>query len=231
MRAEPSGYTMNQVYDGLDVTINSRVSSDLFVHGGVSLGRTRFDDCGARPDNPAAVPTLALDAGGAGTGGGWDSQEAAGLILPKGHHCSVDPPFFRPGWKLSGAYTLPWYDVQLAGFLQNLPGVPILATWNAPGSAIEPSLGRPLAGGAGSAEVHLIAPGTLFADRLNQLDIRVSKIFRFAADREVRLMLDAYNMLNDNAPLALNDTYGSQWQVPENILLARFIKFGAQLTW
>ena len=231
VRAEPNGHTMEQVFDGIDVTVNSRVSSDLFLYGGVSLGRTRFDDCGARPDSPAAPPVLALTAGGAGTGGGWDSQEAAGLILPKGHHCRVSPPFFRPGWKLSGAYTLPWYDVQLSGFLQNLPGVPILATWNAPASAIEPSLGRPLAGGARSAEVHLIAPGTLFADRLNQLDIRVSKIFRFDADRELRLMLDAYNMLNDNAPLAINDTYGPQWQVPLNVLLARFVKFGAQLTW
>ena len=231
VRAEPNGYAMEQVFDGLDVTVNSRVSSDLFLYGGVSLGRTRFDDCDARPDSPAAPPVLALTAGGAGTGGGWDSQEAAGLILPKGHHCRVAPPFFRPGWKLSGAYTLPWYDVQLSGFLQNLPGVPILATWNAPASAIEPSLGRPLSGGARSAEVHLIAPGTLFADRLNQLDVRVSKIFRFDADRELRLMLDAYNMLNDNAPLAINDTYGPQWQVPENVLLARFVKFGAQLTW
>ena len=231
VRAEPNGYTMEQVFDGLDITINSRVSSDLFVYGGVSLGRTRFNDCGARPDSPAAVPTLALTAGGAGTGGGWDSQEAAGLILPKGHHCDVSPPFFRPGWKLSGAYTLPWYDVQLSGFLQNLPGVPILATWNAPGDAIEPSLGRPLAGGARSAEVHLIRPGTMFADRLNQLDIRLSKLFRFDADRELRLMFDAYNMLNNNAPLAINDTYGPAWQVPVNILLARFVKFGAQLTW
>ena len=231
VRAEPNGYTMDQVFDGLDVTVNSRVSGDLFVYGGVSLGRTRFDDCGARPDNPAAVPTLALTAGGAGTGGGWDSEEAAGIILPRGHHCNIAPPFFRPAWKLSGAYTLPWYDVQLSGFLQNLPGVPILATWSAPASAIEPSLGRPLSGGAGTAEVHLIQPGTMFADRLNQLDIRISKIFRFDGNREVRLMLDAYNMLNDNAPLLINDTYGPQWQVPENILLARFVKFGAQFTW
>ena len=230
IRADTNGYAMSQVFDGLDVTVNSRVSGDLFFYGGVNFGRTRFDDCGARPDDPAAPPTLALTAGGAGTGGGWDVQEAAGIILPRGHHCRVDPPFFRPGWKLSGAYTLP-YDVQISGFWQNLPGVPILATWNAPVSAVEPSLGRPLAGGAGTAEVHLIAPGTLFADRLNQLDVRISKIFRLDAGREVRLMLDAYNLLNDDAPLAVNDTYGSQWQVPESILLARFVKFGAQFTW
>ena len=39
-------------------------------------------------------------------------------------------------------------------------------------------------------------------------------------------MLDACNLLDDDAPLAINDTYGSQWQVPENILIARFVKFG-----
>ncbi len=230
VRAGPNGYTMEQVFDGLDVSVNSRVSSDLFFYGGVGLGRSRFNDCGARPDNPAAVPTLALTAGGAGTGGGWDSQESAGILLPKGHFCDVGPPFFQPAWKLSGAYTLP-YDVQVSAFLQNLPGAPILGLWNAPAEAIEPSLGRPLAGGAGSAEVHLVRPGTMYAARLNQLDVRVSKILRLAGGRQVRLMMDAYNLLNDNAPLAVNETFGPQWQVPENILLARFFKFGAQFQW
>ena len=231
IRADPTGYTMEQVFDGLDVSVNSRVSGDLFFYGGVGLGRSRFNDCGARPDNPAAVPTLALAAGGAGTGGGWDSSEAAGILLPKGHHCDVSPPFFQPAWKLSGAYTLPWYDVQVSGFLQNLPGAPILGLWNAPADAIVPSLGRPLAGGARSAEVHLIRPGTLFAERLNQLDVRVTKILRLGGGQEVRLMMDAYNLLNDSAPLIVNETFGPQWQVPENILLARFVKFGAQFRW
>ena len=44
-------------------------------------------------------------------------------------------------------------------------------------------------------------------------------------------MLGACNLLNDDAPLAINDTCGSQWQAPENILLARFIKSGVQFTW
>ena len=34
VRAEPAGYAMEQVFDGLDVTVNSRVSSDLFLCGG-----------------------------------------------------------------------------------------------------------------------------------------------------------------------------------------------------
>ena len=121
--------------------------------------------------------------------------------------------------------------MQVSGFLQNLPGAPLLGLWNAPADAIVPSLGRPLAGGAGSAEVHLVRPGTLFAERLNQLDVRVTKILRLGGGQEVRLMMDAYNVLNDSAPLTVNETFGSQWQVPENILLARFVKFGAQFRW
>ena len=50
--AKPNGYTMEQVFDGLDVVVNSRVSGDLFVYGGVGLGRSRFNDCDARPDTP-----------------------------------------------------------------------------------------------------------------------------------------------------------------------------------
>ena len=38
IRADPNGYTLEQVFDGLDVTVNSRVSSDLFFYGGVGLG-------------------------------------------------------------------------------------------------------------------------------------------------------------------------------------------------
>lgn len=34
--------------------------------------------------------------------------------------------------------------------------------------------------------------------------------------------------LNDSAPLTVNETFGSQWQVPENILPARFVRFGAR---
>ena len=227
--AEPIGATMEQVFDGIDVSINSRVRSDLFFYGGVSMGRSRFNDCNARLDSPSTPPTRAYTLS---TGGGWDVRDEAGLLSPKGHHCDIRPPFFQPAWKLSGAYTLPWYDVQVAGALQNLPGLWILGTWRVPSSEvnfISPDRVA-LAGGARSATVELVEPGTLYSDRINQLDLRVTKIFQLGGARELRVMFDAYNLLNSSVATTINQTFGSRWQNPVEVMLARFVKFGGQFT-
>ena len=68
----------------------------------------------------------------------------------------------------------------------------------------------------------------MYADRLNQLDIRVTKILDMDGGQRLKIMFDAYNMFNNSSPLGLNTTYGPQWTRPTSILLARFVKFGAQ---
>lgn len=221
------GRTMDQVYDGIDVTISSRFGSDLFFYGGISMGRTRFNDCNARVDNPSVVPSALR-----GTGGGWDANEGANpdLLRPAGHHCDVTPPFFRPAWKLSGAYTLP-YDIQLAGFFQNQPGIPITASWTVPNSDvnfISPDR-TSLAGGARTTSVELVEPGTMFADRFTQVDLRVAKSFPVGGGPQLKVMFDAYNVFNSSATLGLNNRFGPAWQNVTQVMLARFFKLGAQL--
>ena len=87
----------------------------------------------------------------------------------------------------------------------------------------------------------LIKPGTMYTPRRTQLDLRVSKNFRPAATRRLQMMADIFNAFNSNAavgatsnagepPAAINTTYGSAWLRPLNILQARYVKFGAQLT-
>ena len=93
---------------------------------------------------------------------------------------------------------------------------------------IAPSLGRNLAAGvAGTATVQLIEPGTMFGDRLNQVDVRVTKVVKVNRV-DIKGMVDLYNLFNASPVLALNNRYGPAWQQPFIILAGRFVKFGLQ---
>ena len=140
--------------------------------------------------------------------------------------CDVRPPF-QPNVKLLVVYPLPWYGIQTAATVQSLPGPQIAATYSITSAIAAPSLGRNLS--AGNATVDLIPPGTVYGDRLNQLDFRASKIFKFSTKARIQGNVDLYNLFNANPVLALNNTYGSAWQRPLQILQGRLLKFSAQL--
>ena len=74
-------------------------------------------------------------------------------------------------------------------------------------------------------------PATIFGDRLNQVDLRFSKVVK-AGRARVQGMVDLYNMFNANTVLQVNNTYGTTgaaWQVPLIIEMGRFLKFGVQV--
>jgi hypothetical protein len=80
-----------------------------------------------------------------------------------------------------------------------------------------------------TATVNLIEPGTLFGDRVNQVDLRVGKNFKVDRTR-IRASVDIYNALNSSAILTINTTYAttnSTWLRPTSIMPGRLIKFGA----
>ena len=52
----------------------------------------------------------------------------------------------------------------------------------------------------------VIAPGTMFGDRMNQLDFRVSKIFSLPGNRRIQANVDLFNALNASSVLAQNNT-------------------------
>ena len=122
--------------------------------------------------------------------------------------CRVEPPFFQPQVKFSGSYPLPWWDLQVSGVFQSLPGIPVTASYVATNAEVRPTLGRDLSGGATTVTINnVIQPGTVFEDRLNQTDVRLIRNFRFGGIR-VQAMFDAYNVFNNAAILAINSRYG-----------------------
>ena len=124
-------------------------------------------------------------------------------------------------------YTLPRIDVQLSGTLQSLPGSQILANYTATNAVVAPSLGRNLAGGANNVTVNLVAPGTMFGERVNQLDLRIGKVLRFGRTRTTA-SIDLYNAFNANPVLTQSAAYAT-WPRPQSILNARFAKFVLQV--
>src|SRR5581483_4754901 len=139
--------------------------------------------------------------------------------------CRLQTPFLTQV-KLIGAYLVPKVDVNVAGTLQSLPGPLIAANYVVSNAAVQPSLGRPLSGGAANTTVNIVAPGTLYGDRINSVDLRFSKVFRAARTRTA-VNFDLYNALNSSDVLSLNASY-ARWQVPLSILNARLFKMSVQ---
>jgi len=200
--------TPEDVYDGLDLTESVRLLKGINVSGGVSIGRERTNNC-------YAINDLSL------------MSAFSGARLQ--NRCDVRPPF-QPNVKFLLVYPVPWGGIQAGAAFQSIPGPQILASYTATNAQIAPSLGRNLASGVnGTATIDLIPPATQYGDRLNQLDLRASKIFKIANGRSIQANVDIYNALNVDAVLAQNNTFGPIWQKPASILQARFFKFSVQL--
>jgi hypothetical protein len=207
---------LQDVFDGIDVIANARLPRGIVVQGGVSAGRERTNDCYALSD-----PTL--------------TSFSAGTALPAGTprtqaFCNTVPPF-QPNVKFLAVYPLPWWGLQASAAFQSLPGPQILATETVTNAQIAPSLGRNLSAGVnGTATVSLIPPGTMYGDRLNQLDVRATKSFRVGSRLRLQGMVDLYNVLNSSPVLSQNNTYGPAWQTPTLILQPRLVKFSVQMS-
>jgi hypothetical protein len=190
------------------------------VQGGTSTERKSTDNC----DLLAALPEIGiggatvLNAGTGATTVGITSALPASMPL---EFCHV-PGTFLTQVKLLGAYTMPRIDVQVSASVQSLPGPEITAQYVATSAEVARSLGRSLSGNTPNVTVNLVRPRSMYADRVNQLDLRISKILRFGRNRATA-GIDIYNALNSSSVLTLNNAFAS-WLQPQSILPARFAK-------
>ncbi len=206
-----------QYFNGLDLTLNFRLRNGLTVQGGTSTGQTVADACATR----ANLPELNV-----GIGAGL----VGSTVSPTSPYCHVAYGILTQARGL-GSYIIPKIDVQLSGVFQSKPGALLAANYAVPNSAVVPSLGRNLAGNAPNVTVNLVAPGSMYGDRINQLDFRIAKILKFGRTRTMA-GIDLYNALNSSAILTYNNTFvpGGTWLQPITILTGRLIKFSAEIT-
>ena len=185
-------------WNGVDIGLSARLQSGVILQGGISTGRTVTDNC----------------------------EVVQKLDNPSTRFCHSETSFLTQV-KGFGAYTVPRIDVQISATLQSLPGPAILANYNAPNALVQPSLGRPLSGGAANVTVNLVEPGTMYGERTTQLDLRIGRVLAFGRTR-ASVSVDLFNALNANPVQQLNNNFAS-WQQPQSILQARIAKFGVQI--
>jgi hypothetical protein len=202
----------SEVFNGVDFSANARMG-DLILRGGISTGKVTQDTCAIVRTHPEVTVTQTI------------GQPPVGTLL-SASMCHVETPFLTQG-KLFATYTVPRIDVGLAATFQSLPGPLVAANYIATNAVIIPSLGRPLSGGVANATINLVTPGEMYGERLNQLDLRLSKNFQFGATRVVRVNFDIYNALNGAYVRTVNAAYAS-WLVPTAILDPRLFKISAQ---
>jgi hypothetical protein len=68
----------------------------------------------------------------------------------------------------------------------------------------------------------------MFEDRLQQVDLRLSRVFSLGGSRRLRGNFDVYNLLNASNVLNMNTTYGASWTNVTQILSGRLLRLGAQ---
>jgi len=222
-------------YNSVEASVNVRITGGARIFAGTSTERIVTNSCsGAGYD-----PNLLLYCDGAQNGIPWITS-----------------------LKLFGTYPTPWYGINVSAGLQSLPsalgtqplqygvftagtgftqpngigtfmlvqqttkyaaGCPGGCT---PGATVIPGLT------SASVSIPLIAPGTEYTPRYNQIDIGASKVIRF---RQSSIMprIDLFNAFNSDAYTSVTTLqYGATaYMQPSVILQGRLIRIGVDVKW
>ena len=142
---------------------------------------------------------------------------------PEAGASGIDNVFVNATWlvKVSGMYTLPWWDINLSGFYNARQGYPILP------SVLSPSR----ANRAGTTLVLLDPVGDVRLPSMQTIDVRVDKPFTFGKMR-IAPSMDVFNLGNVNTVLARrrNQAASNANQI-SGIVAPRVVRFGVRVTW
>ena len=231
-------YTRNQDYGdethywhGVDLSLSARLRGTLFVQAGTSTGRGVNDTCDvltARFGRPMA-PTI----GAVVAQGIVDGQPNCDVRRAMADAVARPGQLHRTEGGCAGQHHLPLAAERPAGSHHG-GDQRRFANRQLPddAGAVPDSDRRALRPGLAQQSVDLLAPGALYGERINVVDMRFAKVLRFGRTR-LNVGMDLYNLLNANAPTTYETVYdpatnGARWMQPTAVLNPRAARFNVQ---
>jgi hypothetical protein len=208
-------------WNGFDVNVDARLRNGLFLQGGFGTGKTMSDNCDVIDDVPEILTLPAVLPAGI-----QPAVTTLGASTPAAF-CHQESPFLT-NFKGLASYTLP-FGLRVAGTWQSLTGPQIAANqiYANAGTGLAPgtTLSRPLT--FAQSTVNVVEPGSFYGDRLNQFDIRFTKVVNVGVGR-VDFNVDIFNAFNSDAILTQQNAYGTAWTRPLTVIQPRFMKLSAR---
>lgn len=185
-----------RIYTGVEASFRLRLPRGATALGGWMRERTETVTCDT--SNPNQF--LYCDQTGA-------RQQALGAV--------TGIPFLDE-FKLALAYPLPW-RMNASVSMLSYPGPMLRVDW-VPAASVFPNGQR-----TQPVTVPLIAPGTKYGDRWNQVDLGLKKALRVGRF-DVEGQLDVFNALNSSAVLTQLQVFGPTLDRPTAILQGRLVR-------
>jgi hypothetical protein len=147
--------------------------------------------------------------------------------------CHIDTGWITRATAL-GSYIVPKVDVLISSTFRSDQGGQLAANYLIPTALAQAGgLVGTFANNV-SPTINLIQPGTLYGDRVNELDFKIAKILRLRGTR-LNAGLEIYNALNGNSTLTYAQTFTltnvsgpGAWLQPTQVMTPRFFKVTAQ---
>ncbi|HEY7442501.1 MAG TPA: carboxypeptidase regulatory-like domain-containing protein [Vicinamibacterales bacterium] len=198
-------------WHGVDAVVNARLQNGLVLQAGTSTGRAVTDNCQVVAEvpellnpaltNPSAFPPPATQlASSCHKVESWQTQ-------------------FRG----LASYTIPRIDVLVSTIFRSQPNATFGFGATPEGNSTGLSANYATVVNGQAVNLNLLEPGVHYADRINVLDARFSKILRFGNTR-TSVGVDFLNIFNANTGTMFQLNYGATYLTPTAILNPRLAR-------
>ena len=212
-------------YQGIELSARKRMSKNWMMATSFS-----FNDAPVTIDSAAGYPALTDSTLNNTTASNtnydptnMETSMNGGQYAPESTSSGLGNVFINARWifRVNGAYTLPWWGIQLAANYNSRSGYPLVR------SVLSPV--RPFS--AGQAVVYLDRRGDERLPTFTQVDLKVDKAFTAFNRIRAVVSMDVFNLLNDNTTLSVRGGQNaSNANQISSILAPRVLRFGVRVT-